>query len=162
MAQSASGLIFRMSRTFDSTPDRVFAAWTDPDQFGAWFGPVGMGKVSCAIDAKAGGAWRYMGEGLNIPGHPTGERVRPTVSGKFLEVEPPQRLVFTWAWHEKDDFNSPRGQESIVTVQFKPAGERTEMVFTQAVFKDQDTLAAHQRGWGESFDKLSDYLRRTA
>jgi uncharacterized protein YndB with AHSA1/START domain len=101
-----------------------------------------------------------MGEGNNIPGRDDPGRVRPTVSGRYLEIEPPRRLVFTWAWHEKDDFASPRGQESIVTIQFNPVGERTEMLFTQAVFKEQSALAAHNRGWTESFDKLGDFLRR--
>jgi len=101
-----------------------------------------------------------MGEGENIPGRDQPGRVRPTVSGKYLEIEPPSRLVFTWAWHEQDDFASPRGQESIVTIQFSPAGERTEMVFTQAVFKEEQARAAHNRGWTESFNKLGDFLRR--
>lgn len=161
MAESFSGLIFRKTRTFDATPDRVFAAWTNPEHFGEWFGPTGMSTLQCDIDGRVGGAWRLMGEGKNIPGRSVGP-ARPTVSGKYLEFEPPHRLVFTWAWHEKDDFASPRGQESVVTIQFKPVGERTEMIFTQAVFKDQPTLDAHQRGWGESFDKLDEFLRRAA
>jgi uncharacterized protein YndB with AHSA1/START domain len=121
-----------------------------------------MKTLTCEIDAKVGGAWRLMGEGDDIPGRQRAGRVRPTVSGKYLEVEPPGRLVFTWAWHEKDDFASARGQESVVTILFKPAGGRTEMVFTQAVLKDQPALAAHDRGWTESFDKLGDFLRRAA
>ena len=161
MAESASGLILRMTRTFDATPDRVFAAWTDPEQFGAWFGPVGMTTVMCEIDAKVGGGWRLIGEGKNIPGRASGP-VRPTVSGKYLEIEPPRRLVFTFAWHEKDDFASPRGRETIVTIQFKPVEQRTEMVFTQAVFEDQPALAAHNRGWTESFGKFGDFLRRSS
>jgi len=161
MAESASGLILRMTRTFDAAPDRVFAAWTDPEHFGSWFGPVGMTSVLCEGDAKVGGTWRLMGEGRNIPGRQQGQDVvRPTVSGKYLEIEPPNRLVFTFAWHEKDDFASPRGQETIVTIQFKAVGERTEMVFTQAVFKDEQSLAAHNRGWTESFDKFGEFLRR--
>jgi uncharacterized protein YndB with AHSA1/START domain len=161
VAESASGLILRMTRTFDATPDRVFAAWTDPQQFGAWFGPAGVTTVMCDVDAKVGGAWRLMGEGKNIPGR-TEHFVRPTVSGKYLEIEPPRRLVFTFAWHEKDDFASPRGRETIVTIQFKPVDQRTEMVFTQAVFDDQQALAAHNRGWTESFDKLGSVLGRAA
>jgi uncharacterized protein YndB with AHSA1/START domain len=166
VAQSASGLILRLTRTFDAEPDRVFAAWTDPEHFGGWFGPVGMTKVVCELDARVGGSWRYMGEGSGrtIPGaqHPS-DPVRPTVSGKYLEIEPPHRLVFTWAWHEKADFASPRGQESVVMVQFKPKdGERTEMVFTQAVFKDETAMAAHNRGWTEAFGKLDEFLRRAA
>ena len=162
MAESAAGLILRMNRTFDATPDRVFAAWTDPEQFGQWFGPTNMTTVTCEIDLRVGGAWRLMGEGRNIPGARDLDRVRPTVSGRYLEIERPQRLVFTWAWHEKDDFASPRGQESVVTIQFKPAGQRTEMVFTQAVFESEQALAAHNRGWTESLAKLVDFLRRTA
>src|SRR5260370_21004155 len=127
MADSASGLILGMMRTCDATPDRVCAAWTDPDQFGQWFGPVNMKTVECEIDAKVGGAWRLMGEGSSIPGRDDPGRVRPTVSGRYLEIAPPARLVFTWAWHEKDDFASPRRQESVVTLQVKPAAAPTEM-----------------------------------
>jgi uncharacterized protein YndB with AHSA1/START domain len=160
VAESASGFIFRTTRTFDAAPDRVFAAWTHPDHFGAWFGPKGMKTIRCDIDPRVGGAWRLMGEGENVPGRSAG-LVRPTVSGKYLEFEPPSRLVFTWAWHEKDDFESPRGHESVVTVQFKPVGERTEMVFTQAMFKDEQSMAAHQRGWSEAFGKLDEFFRRS-
>jgi uncharacterized protein YndB with AHSA1/START domain len=160
VAESRSGLILRMTRTFDATADRVFAAWTNPEQFGQWFGPVGMKTLDCDLDARVGGAWRLMGEASNVPGAHSGAMpIRPTVSGKYLEVEPPARLVFTWAWHERDDFASPRGQESVVTVLFKPSGERTEMVFTQAVLKDEQALDAHRRGWTDSFDKLEDFFR---
>lgn len=153
MAESFSDLILRMTRTFDTMPERVFAAWTDPEQFGSWFGPVGVKTLKCEIDARVGGAWGLMGE------HST---ARMAVSGKYLEVEPPGRLVYTFAWHEKGDFALPRGQESVVTVLFKPVGGRTEMIFTQAVFKDQQALDAHNRGWTDSFDKLGNILRRAA
>jgi uncharacterized protein YndB with AHSA1/START domain len=160
VAESRSGLILRMTRTFDAPAERVFAAWTDPGQFGQWFGPVGMRTLECELDVRVGGAWRLMGEASNVPGAHSGAMpIRPTVSGKYLEVEPVLRLVFTWAWHEKDDFDSPRGQESVVTVLFKPDGARTEMVFTQAVLRDQQALDAHRRGWTESFDKLVDFIR---
>jgi len=53
MAESASGLILRMTRTFDAEPDRVFAAWTDPQAFGSWFGPVGMKTVLCDVDPRS-------------------------------------------------------------------------------------------------------------
>jgi uncharacterized protein YndB with AHSA1/START domain len=104
------------------------------------------------------------GEAKRMPGARLGSGpVRPTVSGRYLEIKPPHRLVFTWAWHETPDFNAPRGQESVVTVQFKEAaGRRTDMVFTQAVFKDEGAMAAHEMGWNEGLDKLEEFLRRTA
>ena len=151
--KSMSDLILRMTRTFDSAPDRVFAAWTDAGQFGQWFGPAGVKTVACEIDARVDGAWRLMGEHNNA---------RMAVSGRYLELEPPRRLVYTFAWHEKGDFALPRGQESVVTVLFNPVGKRTEMIFTQAVFKDQQALDAHNRGWTDSLDKLGDLLRRAS
>ena len=153
MAESLSNLILRMTRTFDASPDRVFAAWTDAEQFGQWFGPVGVKTVSCEIDARVGGAWGLVGEHNNT---------RMAVSGKYVEIEPPDRLVYTFAWHEKGDFALPRGQESVVTIVFTPVGQRTEMIFTQAVFRNEEAVAAHNRGWTDSFDKLGDILRRAS
>ena len=153
MAASDSDLILRMTRTFDATPERVFAAWTDASQFGQWFGPVGVKTVKCDIDAKVGGAWGLVGEHNNA---------RMAVSGKYLEIEPPGRLVYTFAWHEKGDFALPRGHESVVTILFKAAGQRTEMIFTQAVLQDRQSVDAHNRGWTDSFDKLGNILRRAA
>ena len=111
-----------------------------------------MKTVSCGIDARVGGAWGLVGEHNNT---------RMAVSGRYVEIEPPQRLVYTFAWHEKGDLALPRGQESVVTIVFTPVGQRTEMTFTQAVFKDEEAVAAHNRGWTDSFDKLGDILRRS-
>ena len=80
VAESLSNLILRMTRTFDASPDRVFAAWTDAEQFGQWFGPVGVKTVSCEIDARVGGAWGLVGEHNNT---------RMAVSGKYVEFSCP-------------------------------------------------------------------------
>ena len=41
-----------MTHTFDATPERLFAAWTDPDQFMQWFGPHGMTNTHCRFDLR--------------------------------------------------------------------------------------------------------------
>ena len=48
-----------MVHTFDATPARVFAAWTDPGQFVEWFGPPGMKNTHCRFDLRVGGTWEF-------------------------------------------------------------------------------------------------------
>jgi uncharacterized protein YndB with AHSA1/START domain len=142
-----------ITRVFDAPRERVFAAWTDPDQFREWFGPPGINNLVCELDVRPGGAWRLMGES---------ERGRHTVSGKYLDVAPPERLSFTWAWHTDGDFAKPREHETTVTLLFKAVGERTEMTIVHGRFLDATGVANHNRGWTGSFDKLAALLRRVS
>lgn len=141
-----------MVRTFDAPIERVFRAWTDPKQFAEWFGPHGMVNTHCELDLRVGGVWRLQGEGLGT---------RRAVSGKYLEIEPPRSLVFTWAWHETGDLASAREHETVVELRFKSLGIRTEMTLTQASFRDATGTRNHEWGWTGSFEKLETLLGRT-
>ena len=143
----------RMVHTFDAPRERVFAAWTDPAQFIEWFGPHGMTNTHCELDLRVGGAWRLQGEGLGT---------RRAVSGKYLEIEPPRRLVFTWAWHETGDLSTPREHETTVALDFKAVGQRTELTLTQSLFRDRTGTDNHRWGWTGSFEKLAALLSRAA
>ena len=144
----------RLVRLFDAAPERLFDAWTDQDQFAAWFGPVGVTTVYCELDVKVGGAWRLLGR--------NSERTF-AVSGRYLEVKRPERLAFTFAWHDKGDHAEPREHETTVTLDFKAVpGGKTEMTMVQTRFLDETTTANHNRGWDSSFDKLDALLGRTA
>lgn len=143
----------RLSRVFDAPRERLFAAWTDEEHFAAWFGPPGVTTLDCRLDVRVGGTWRLLGQGP--------ER-RHAVSGHYLEVTPPERLSFTWAWHLQGDHANPREHETVVTLEFKALGSRTELVMVQGRFRDADGSADHNRGWTGSFTKLDEFLRRTA
>ncbi len=151
MAAAADELMLRMTRLFDAPPERLFAAWTDPEQFGEWFGPPGMKTVTCELDVVAGGNWRL---------HAVGNGVLRAVSGKYLAIEPPRRLVFTWAWHEKGTLDTPREHETTVVLEFRPVGARTEMTLTHGPFRDSTGVRNHDHGWNASFGKLDALLRR--
>ena len=85
---------------------------------------------------------------------------RRAVSGRYLDVDPPRRLSFTWAWRATGDLDTPREHETTVTLQFRPVGSRTEMTLTQARFGDPAGAANHRWGWTGSFDKLEALLAR--
>jgi uncharacterized protein YndB with AHSA1/START domain len=153
MAAVVDDRTLRLTRRFDASPERLFDAWTDQAQFAEWFGPKGVTTVYCDLDPRTGGAWRLLGR--------NSERTF-AVSGRYLEVKRPERLVFTFAWHDKGDHAELREDETTVTLDFRPlAGGKTEMTMVQTRFPDTTAAANHNRGWTGSFDKLDDLLRRT-
>lgn len=48
-----------ISRVIDAPRSLVYAAWTDPDQIGQWFGPEGFAVETKEIDLRPGGVWRF-------------------------------------------------------------------------------------------------------
>ena len=84
------------------------------------------------------------------------------VSGKYLAIDPPRLLSFTWAWHETGSLDTPREHETTVTLQFRPVGKRTELTLTQTRFHDGDGTKRHHWGWTGSFEKLDAFLSRAA
>ncbi|ARQ57333.1 activator of Hsp90 ATPase 1 family protein [Rhizobium sp. Kim5] len=77
------------------------------------------------------------------------------VGGKYLEVEPPHRLVFTHAWERGTGQTSP---ETLVTITFRESNGGTEMTFRQSGFESASSLAGHETGWSESFERLSSFV----
>lgn len=141
-----------MSRIFDATRERVFDAWARQDQFVQWMCPPSVTVTLCEIDARPGGPWRIAGRRSDGGAFAT--------SGKYVEVKRPDRLSFTWAHHAAGDFSKPRGHETVVRIEFRAVGNKTEMTLVHGAFTDG--YAEHNRGWDGSFDKLEVFLRRAA
>ena len=112
----------RFSHTLDAPRDRVFAAWTDPEQFAGWFGAeLKVPSNSVTLDPRAGGQW----SATMIQG-PT----RVPFAGTYLEVKTPQRIVMTF--DDPDDVGTlPTDEIQVLTVTFRNLGARTELQFHQ-------------------------------
>jgi uncharacterized protein YndB with AHSA1/START domain len=134
---TVSDLGFTLERTYAATPERVFAYFTDPDLMARWFCPNPELPVSCELDVRPGGAWRIV----------MGERWQ--VSGAYLEVAPPSRLVFTFDWDHDDD------PPTTVTVDITPERERTRLVLTH---EESGVDGGHEEGWTLAFDRLDGEL----
>jgi len=80
--------IFKMSRDFNASAERVFDAWLDPKYVGNWlFGtPDGKGKVS-KVDPRVGGQFEI--------GEMRGDEFANHV-GTYHEIERPNRIVFSY------------------------------------------------------------------
>lgn len=136
----------QLNRTFDAPRERVFRAWTEPEEIKQWFGPGKYQTPIVEVDLRPGGHYRF---GLQLPG---GNAF--FLSGTFREVHPPERLVYTWQWAEPTDFPG----ESLVTVQFLDRGGRTEVVILHEQFSHTTERDRHIEGWNGSLDKLEKRL----
>lgn len=136
----------RIEREFRVPPERVFAAFTDPERLAAWWGPEGMSCPVCEIDLRVGGRWRTCMRGAQ------GEH---WVSGVYREIVRPRRLAFTWAWEE----NGVRGRETVVEIDFLPAGRNTRLVLSHTGFETAESRDQHVHGWTSCFACLDAFLK---
>jgi len=75
-------------RTIRAPVERVFEAWTRPEQILRWWGPRPVTCSEAEVDLRVGGSYR-IGNLL-----PDGKVL--FIFGQFEVVEPPQRLVYGW------------------------------------------------------------------
>ena len=133
-----------LERLIALPPERLFALWTEPGLIVKWWGPEGFGIPDCALDVRVGGRWR------TVMRSPEGKHL--TVGGIYRVIEPPRRLVFTWAW--EDERGQP-GHETEVTVTFEPAPGGTRLLLRQQEFETKESRDGHRQGWSSSFDCLA-------
>jgi uncharacterized protein YndB with AHSA1/START domain len=134
-----------LKRRFNAAPEKVYAAWADPQKLVQWFGPgsVEEGSVKADIDLRVGGRYRLS---FRANGNYN------EVGGVYREVVPNEKLVFTWAWHSTPE------RESLVTVSIKPDSAGSLMVFTHEQFFDETARDNHNKGWTELFAQLEQVL----
>src|SRR5262245_66461263 len=73
-----------LCRVINAPRERVFAAWTDPNQIRQSFGPAGFKTETLECDIRPGGLWRFVYTG------PAGTKYDNRM--QFLRIEAP-RLI---------------------------------------------------------------------
>jgi len=130
-----TGTTLRLWHKFEATPERVFAAWTRPDAMRLWWCPFGWIPVEIEVDLRPGGAYRLAMR------RPSDTR-QVTVLGRFLEIEPARKLVYTWRW----DGAFPAIPDTKVTVDFLAIAGGTELALRQEALAMR-FCAQHLTGW---------------
>jgi uncharacterized protein YndB with AHSA1/START domain len=146
----ASEYGIRIRRVLDAPRERVWREWTDPESFADWFGgqqcDIPLSGVS--MEVRPGGSWRLTM--FAPPDHP-----RIDWKGEYLEVNPPERLVFTVSDQAGDD------AFELVTVVLTDLGDgRTEMLFEQRGSMSPEEYERATEGWGMFFVRLEERLAR--
>jgi uncharacterized protein YndB with AHSA1/START domain len=68
--------------------------------------------------------------------------VERRVTGRYLVIEPPRRLVYTWRWEGVHDEG-----ESEVTVEFHDVDGATEVIVSHAMLPSDVSRRNHANGW---------------
>jgi uncharacterized protein YndB with AHSA1/START domain len=102
------------------------------------------------MDLRPGGRWRVTLRAGRRSWYALGE---------YVEIEPPERLVFTWGW---EHLPLVRLTDSLVTVEFAERGLQTELVLTHERLRHRALRAWHVWGWRTCLDKLGPFVAETA
>lgn len=136
----------QLERTFDAPREEVFRAWTEPEVLRRWWAAQPSWESPLAeTDVRVGGRYR-----LSMRDPDSGEE--HTVGGEYVEVTPPERLVYTWTWEGSDEDSTSAG--SIVTVEFRDDGDGTTVVLTHEGITDGQSRDNHAHGWSGCLDNL--------
>ncbi|HEX6132622.1 MAG TPA: SRPBCC family protein [Longimicrobiales bacterium] len=137
----------RSERVFDAARDRVWRAYTEPELLAQWWGR-GNKLVIERFELERGGHWRFVEHSDH------GEH---GFEGRFREVSPQDRLVYTFEW------DGMPGYVVLETAEFEPIdGDRTKVVATALFFstEERDGMVASgmEQGMNESYAALDRLL----
>jgi uncharacterized protein YndB with AHSA1/START domain len=144
--RSVEHATFVVERTYDDAPDRVFAAWSDRRTKARWWG---ISVDVHELDFRVGGS--ELQWGIDPNGNPY------TFQALYRDIVPDTRIVYTYDMLR----DTTRISVSLATVEFRPDGDATHLVYTeQGAFLDgHDTPARREHGMGGLLDALRAELR---
>ena len=139
-----------ITRVFDAPRELVFQMWTDAAHLAEWWGPRTFTNPVCECDARVGGAWYIVMRSPDGKDYPCG--------GTYLEVTPPERLLF------KNDAVDADGKviiDGLTEVRFAEhgAGQTLLTLTTRAAALNEPmalAIAGMHAGWSQSLDKLAE------
>jgi uncharacterized protein YndB with AHSA1/START domain len=144
MHQHSENTILVIAKTIPASAERLFAAWTEPEQLKQWWGPESVQCIAAEVDLRVGGHYRIGNK------FPDGKVV--WISGIFRVIDRPRRLVYTWQV-------GPDLPEELVTVTFRTTKQdESEVTVMHERIPDRSTRDSHERGWLGCLAKLASYL----
>lgn len=167
LAKESSGKEqFVINRSFDAPIELMFEVWTNPKHFEQWLPPAGFKMNFLKSDIRPGGSTFYvMTDGGNT---------KMYGRTKYLEIEHPNRLVYTQQFCDENEKISrhpmaPTWPETMLTTVTltEEGSDRTRVTITwethgavtheelKAFIKERGGMT---QGWTGSFDKLEAYL----
>jgi len=146
-AVERTGIAFRLQRRFEKPREIVFRAWTDPEALKQWWCPQGWIPAEVDLELRVGGSYRIGMRRLS-GGAPV------YVRGSFLEVDPPEKLAYTWEWVNAFE-QMPRTR---VTVQFLAEGSTTIVSLTHEDLPEIPVCLQHRNGWIAALGRLGEVL----
>lgn len=149
-------LDLRFERDVDVPPEKVWAAWTTPEQLVHWFTPAPWKTTLAEIDLRPGGKFRTVMKG------PAGEK--HDNAGCYLHVVPGRQLIWTDALGP--DFRPSGNPFTTACVTFQPTATGTKYIahamHPSPEVKQQHDQMGFESGWGTALDQLVAFVKSGA
>jgi uncharacterized protein YndB with AHSA1/START domain len=141
----------------EAPPEAVFSYFTDPSKMVEWMG------AEAALDPRPGGICRVVFRpspstaealvgsfGSDLAGARDGGI--GVMSGRFVDVEPPHRVTFTWGWEEQLFAMPP--QSTSVEVSLVAEGDETVVRLVHRQLPGR-AVGFHDAGWSHYLPRLA-------
>ncbi len=137
-------LTVNVTKIIHAPIEKVFEAWLNPETLSQFILPMpGMAKPQTETDAREGGHFTIIMQ--------VGDDKIPH-TGKYLEIERFNKLVFTW----ESPFST---DNSTVTLKFNKLEEhKTNVELTHVRFINEESRSNHEGGWDNILNKLNDLI----
>jgi uncharacterized protein YndB with AHSA1/START domain len=125
-----------ITRRIRAAPERVYGFFTDPALWARWQG------TSATVDPRPGGILQIaMGRGGS-----------GLAEGRFVELDPFKRIVFSWGWASSPLSTLPPGS-TVVTVHLRPDGDGTLVTLIHDSLPHGER-EIHEAGWIQYLGRL--------
>jgi uncharacterized protein YndB with AHSA1/START domain len=139
----------RIERTFQAPIEAVFDAWTSEEVMRRWWQAERHWETAEAqVDLRLGGAVRVV---MRDPE----KDVEYGGGGSYTEIEPPDRLAFTWLWDGET-------RRTLIELDFEERDGATTVRFVHSGLWDEEAVRSHERGWNNVLDSLARTLAESA
>ncbi len=165
MTASHDAETFVIIRVFNAPRQRVWDAWTRPEQLGRWFGPKGTVTTAKTFDLRPGGMLHSF---MDMP-----DGGRMWAKFVYREVEPISRLAWAHSFSDEHanvvrapffDGKWPLELLTVVTFEEEGAGTRLTLTWTPLNASEierktfAENMGSMNQGWSGSFDELDAFL----
>lgn len=131
-------------------PQAVFDAWVDPAALLQWWCPGPARATHATLDVRAGGRYE-----IRMTAGPRG--VPQVVSGEYVTVEPPHRLVMTWQAEGTPHDNA--GLPSLLSLELHAHPQGTRLLLTHERLP-AGSGASYSGGWAAVLPALARFVHR--
>jgi len=130
--------VYERTLAIDASPETVWEFLVDPEKLMRWKG------INADLETQPGGIFRCE----VIPGH--------IARGEYVEIDKPNKLVFTWGWDGSDDV--PPGS-STIEIELASDGDGTSLRFVHKDLPNAEAIASHAHGWDHYLPRLETAAR---